>query len=108
MEKEGLQQRYARHAAMRDRVLSWASGRFQPFAQEGFRSTTLTALNCDSVDVAKWLRACRERGFVVGAGYGETKSRVFRVGHMGEIDLELLEECLKVLDEEWERAGGGS
>lgn len=103
MEREGLQRRYQRHVAMRDRVLSWAAGRFAPFAREGYRSPTLTALALDSVDVERWLRACRERGFVVGAGYGETKSRVIRVGHMGEIDPELLQECLLVLDEEWQK-----
>ena len=108
MESEGFQQRYARHAAMRDRVLSWAAGRFVPFARKGFRSTTLTALTVDSVDIAKWLEACRERGFVVGAGYGDTKSRVIRVGHMGEIDPELLAECLQVMDEEWEKLRSGA
>jgi aspartate aminotransferase-like enzyme len=102
MEREGLTRRYARHEAMRDHVLAWAAGRFEPFAREGFRSPTLTALSVDEVAVDEWLAACRQRGFVVGAGYGATKGSVIRIGHMGELDLELLEECLHALDEEWE------
>jgi aspartate aminotransferase-like enzyme len=100
MEAEGLPRRYARHLAMRDRVLQWASGRFEPFAAAGHRSPSLTALRAGEVDIAGLLARCRERGFVIGSGYGKTKGEVFRVGHMGEITPELLDECLAVLDEE--------
>ncbi len=98
--REGLEQRYARHWEMRDRVLQWAEGRYEPFAAEGFRSPSLTALRVGSLDIGGLLARCRDRGFVVGSGYGKTKGEVFRVGHMGEISLDLLEECLAVLDEE--------
>jgi aspartate aminotransferase-like enzyme len=108
MDQEGEAPRYARHRAMQERVLEWANGRFRAFAREGFRSPTLTALDVGEVDTLAWLDRCRKRGFVVGAGYGKTKSHVIRVGHMGEITLELLEECLGVLEQEWKAMGGTS
>jgi aspartate aminotransferase-like enzyme len=100
MEEEGLPARYARHRSLRNRVLAWAAGRFAPFAAAGYRSPSLTALHAGEVDLEAWLARVRRRGFVVGAGYGKTRDAVFRVGHMGAVDLPLLEECLQVLDEE--------
>lgn len=107
IDSEGLPARFARHRAMRDRTLQWAQGRFTPFAQPGHRSVTLTALRGDGVDLGALLSALRQRGFVVGSGYGKTKGEVFRVGHMGEIDLPLLERMLTAFDEElagWQRS----
>jgi aspartate aminotransferase-like enzyme len=106
IESEGLPSRYARHRAMRDQVLTWAQGRFPPFAQEGFRSVTLTTLRGNGVDLGAVLSAVRKRGYVVGGGYGKTKGEVFRVGHMGEITPSLLREMLAVFDEELATLGG--
>jgi aspartate aminotransferase-like enzyme len=36
----------------------------------------------------------RERGIVVGSGYGKLKSSTFRIGHMGDHTIESLEQCL--------------
>jgi len=107
MDEEGLSRRYARHRALRDRVLQWAEGRFSPFAAEGYRSPTLSALHAGPVDVSRWLEAVKRRGFVVGAGYGPTRGELFRIGHMGETTLEQLEQCLSVLDEEHRKLEGG-
>lgn len=105
---EGFAQRYARHAAMRARVLEWAADRFEPFAQAAFRSPSLTALRAGETEISTLLVRCRERGFIIGSGYGKTKGELFRIGHMGEITLELLDECLAVFDEELSRMGGES
>jgi aspartate aminotransferase-like enzyme len=107
IEAEGLPTRYARHRAMRDRTLQWADGRFTPFAQEGHRSVTLTALRGDGIDLGAVLGAVRRQGYVVGSGYGKTRGEAFRVGHMGEIDLPLLNGMLAAFDDElasWRRS----
>ncbi len=37
------------------------------------------------------------KGYRITNGYGKLKNKTFRIGHMGEITLEKLEEMLKVL-----------
>lgn len=100
VDTEGLEARYARHAAMRDRTLAWAAGRFVPFARAGYRSASLSALRAGDVDVAKLLSRLAARGIIMGAGYGKTKADVFRVGHMGEWTLADLDAALALIDEE--------
>jgi aspartate aminotransferase-like enzyme len=102
---EGWDARYARHAAMQARVIEWAGDRFPPFAAEGYRSPSLTALRGNGIDIGAWLQRVRARGTVVGNGYGPTKGEVFRIGHMGEWTPAALEEVLATLDEELQTMG---
>ena len=69
-------------------------------ARDGYRSKTLTALNANGVNLASWFARAKERGVVVGNGYGKTKGQVFRIGHMGEWTPEALDQVLAMLDEE--------
>jgi aspartate aminotransferase-like enzyme len=41
----------------------------------------------------------KQRGWVIGGGYGKLKPTTFRIGHMGEHTVEELEELLSVLAE---------
>jgi aspartate aminotransferase-like enzyme len=41
-----------------------------------------------------------ERGWTIAPGYGKTKDRMFRIGHMGDHTLEELDELLTVIEEE--------
>jgi aspartate aminotransferase-like enzyme len=100
-EEEGWSARYARHAAMQRLCMSWAERRnFRPFAREGYRSMSVSALEAPGVDLPALLSRLRERGIIMGAGYGKTKPTVFRVGHMGEWTVEALEAVLATCDEE--------
>jgi aspartate aminotransferase-like enzyme len=36
----------------------------------------------------------RERGYVIGTGYGKNRDTTIRIGHMGDHTLEGLERCL--------------
>lgn len=98
---EGLEARFARHAAMAARVQSWALERgFELYAQEGFRSKTVTTVeNLLEIDVAALNRFLLERGMRIANGYGSLKNKTFRIAHMGETNMENMEELLSAIDE---------
>ena len=98
---EGIEQRWARHQAMRDATHEWALERgFGLFAQDGFRSNTVTTIeNTPSIDVNAldaFMRA--ERGFAMDKGYGPIKGKTFRLAHMGDVDMDMLREVLDGID----------
>ena len=100
MEAEGLEARYARHAAMAQAVRSWATGRFALFAADGARSDTITCVsNTPGMSVAGFLAALARRGYRVSNGYGRLKEATFRVGHMGDHTVEGVKGLLAAMDE---------
>jgi aspartate aminotransferase-like enzyme len=98
IEEEGMSARHRRHLALQSRVAKWAEGRFDIYSEEGHRTPTLTPLLVGDVDVSALLAAMRERGWILGAGYGRTRDELIRIGHMGEMTLDVLEEALADLD----------
>jgi aspartate aminotransferase-like enzyme len=90
--------RYERHRRLQRRVEEWAAGRFGFLPREGFRSPIVSVVRFDGFDVTATLAAVRERGWWVGAGYGPTRDRYLRIGHLGEIDEATLERALHDLD----------
>jgi predicted phosphoserine aminotransferase len=97
---EGLEARWQRHLQMRDRTVAWAQGRgFGLFAQEGYRSPTVTAVaNTRGVDVdalASFMAAC---GFAIDKGYGKLRGQTFRIAHMGDMQPDELDEVLSHID----------
>ena len=113
--EEGVQARFDRHLEMRTMVEKWADGLdgFEMFAPEGHRSPTLSTVLCpEGVTVTQLKKgvkeALREQGYLMDPGYGklnaamesEGRRLVFRVGHMGDIDPEMLGEYLGKLEVE--------
>lgn len=98
---EGLEARFARHAAMAERVQSWALERgFGLFAPMGFRSRTLTAVNnLREIDVVSLNRFLINRGMRIANGYGPLKNKTFRIAHMGETQMKDIEQLLAAFDE---------
>jgi aspartate aminotransferase-like enzyme len=108
---EGIENRFARHAAMRDQVQAWIATLpgFEPFAQEGFRSPTVSTVKCPASVSAARLKevkeAMRGHGYLFDPGYAKLntaleeagKPAVFRVGHMGDITPEMLAPYLETL-----------
>lgn len=102
--KEGIEARWARHAAMADRTAEWASevaaerpgvGILPP---PGERSPTVSAITMpEGASGSVVAGAMAEAGFVIASGYGPLKERTVRVGHMGDHTLEALDECLAML-----------
>ncbi|MEX1248660.1 MAG: alanine--glyoxylate aminotransferase family protein [Anaerolineales bacterium] len=105
MLKEGLEARFARHAAMAELAQKWALERgLQLYAPEGYRSKTVTTIdNTRGIDVGKLNAFLGERGMRIANGYGPLKGKTFRIGHMGELGLSDVEELLSVMDEYLER-----
>ena len=104
---EGLEGRWARHRAMARRCAEWAEGTRERvgteltiLAPEGFRSPTVTCLLLPPGRTGpEVVAAMRQRGFVIGAGYGRLKSRSVRIGHMGDHTVEELDRVLEALEE---------
>jgi predicted phosphoserine aminotransferase len=99
--KEGLEARFARHAAMAELVQSWALSRgLEMYAPEGYRSKTVTTIdNKLGIDIAKLNAFLQTRGMRIANGYGQLKGNTFRIGHMGELNLTDVEELLAAMDE---------
>src|SRR5262249_2269332 len=98
---ETVEGRWARHAALRDRVAAWAAERGHTHAsREGARSWTVSCLRpAPGVSAEALVARVKERGFTIGGGYGKWKASTFRIGHMGDVDLASLEALLAALDE---------
>jgi aspartate aminotransferase-like enzyme len=84
--EEGLDARYTRHERTNGLVHDWVKRTgFDFFAEEGFRSKTLTCVannkNIDVVDLAKRLR--EKHHLVIDAGYGKLRGKTFRLSNMG-------------------------
>lgn len=99
--KEGLEARFARHAAMADMTQKWSFARgLEMYAPEGYRSKTVTTIdNKLGIDVSKLNTFLGERGMRIANGYGPLKNITFRIGHMGELGPTDVEELLSAMDE---------
>lgn len=99
---EGLTNRYARHARTNGLVHDWVRERgFDFFADEGYRSKTLTCVkNNRGIDVPKLARELREKHhLVIDPGYGKIKGQTFRLSNMGDETDESVSHLLTCLDD---------
>lgn len=101
IEKEGLGARIARHAAMAEMVQSWAIERgLALFAPEGYRSKTVTTIdNKLNIDFNELNAFLLQKDMRIANGYGPMKGKVFRIGHMGELNLSDIEVLLAAIEE---------
>ena len=60
-------------------------------------SPTVSTIRGDALDVEKLLAAVRKQGFVMSNGYGKLKGQTFRIGHMGDHSMQLLEKLLQAI-----------
>ncbi len=97
---EGMENRFARHLAMRDRTIAWAKGHgFNLFSAEGYASPTVTCIdNSLNIDVAAMNKHLRQNNMIISNGYGTLKGKNFRIAHMGDIQPEDLEGLLAEID----------
>jgi aspartate aminotransferase-like enzyme len=100
--EEGLDARFDRHARTNTLVHDWVRRTgFDFFAEEGFRSRTLTCVkNNREIDVLKLARDLREKHhFVIDPGYGKLKGQTFRLSNMGDETEETVSHLLACLDD---------
>jgi aspartate aminotransferase-like enzyme len=101
IEREGgIEARWRRHDAMRQRVERWAKERGLEFLpQLGRRSWTVSCMKLPPNKVAKdVVAALKKEGWVIGSGYGKLKDTTIRIGHMGDHTVEGLEALLPLID----------
>lgn len=99
---ETLAARFARHSCTNALVHDWVHARgFEFFAEENFRSVTLTCVkNNRGIDVAKLVRDLREKHhLVIDGGYGKIKGKSFRLSNMGDETEETVVHLLSCLDD---------
>ncbi len=105
--RENVERRWVRHVSMMEHMHSWVmearreTGHLlDVLAPLESRSPTVTAVTLPpNISGEAVARAVAERGYVIGAGYGQLKKSTFRVGHMGDHTVEGLSECLDVVTE---------
>ncbi len=100
--EEGLDARFDRHARTNALVQDWVRhAGFEFFAEEGFRSKTLTCVkNNRDIDVPKLARDLRSKHhLVIDPGYGKIQGKTFRLSNMGDETEETVSHLLACLDD---------
>jgi len=85
--EEGLDARFDRHAGTNALVHNWVRrAGFDFFAEEGFRSKTLTCVkNNRGIEVLAFAKRLREKHhLVIDPGYGKLRGQTFRLSNMGD------------------------
>jgi aspartate aminotransferase-like enzyme len=111
---EGIEARWARHAAMAQFTQGWMVATnvslgldLRTIAREGVRSPTVTGIalppNIRGDDV---VAAVAKRGFVIGGGYGRLKPTSIRIGHMGDHTVDGLSRCLDAVHDSLKELAG--
>ncbi len=99
---EGMENRFARHLAMRDRTIAWGQQHgIELFAPPGYESPTVTCFSNNlGLDISALNRFLRSRGMIISNGYGsKLKDKTFRIAHMGDLQMQDMEELFAALDE---------
>lgn len=98
---EGLEDRFARHAAMSQKVYDWSEAHgMQPFAQEGYRSKTVATISNDiQMDISSLNKFLLENyDMRISNGYGDLKNKTFRIATMGETTLSQVDKLLEGME----------
>jgi len=97
---EGLENRFARHTAMADRVQTWAfENGMEPLAPEGYRSKTVSTIkNTRGVDIPAFNKFLMDKGMRIANGYGDLKNKTFRIAHMGQTQMHHVDELLDAFE----------
>ncbi|MFX1258348.1 MAG: pyridoxal-phosphate-dependent aminotransferase family protein [Promethearchaeota archaeon] len=96
---EGLEKRFQRHLQLGKRTRIWARDmNLEMFSERGYESNTVSTMkNSIDIDFAEMVNQMLIKGFRIVNGYGSLVNKTFRIGHMGELTLNDLEEMLKIL-----------
>jgi len=102
MLEEGHRARDERHREMTEYVHDWAREHFDLFAEEGYRSQTVSCIeNTQDIDVSSTIQTVSEQyDYVFSNGYGSALGeKTFRIGHMGEHDVESIRELTDAIED---------
>jgi predicted phosphoserine aminotransferase len=99
---EGLDNRFARHAAMAQRTRNWARAHgMEPLAAaEAYCSKTVSTIqNSKGMDISALNKFLLTKGMRIANGYGEMKDKTYRIAHMGEIQMKDVDILLGLMAE---------
>lgn len=99
--EEGVKNRFERHDKISSRVRDGCKNLgFGVFPDEKYASPTLSAISVpDGFDLKSMHSEMKERGFILASGYGKVSNETFRVGNMGNVTMEDVNEMLENLEE---------
>ena len=99
---EGHATRTQRHQAMADYTHDWARTHFDLFAEEGYRSQTVSCIeNTQDIDITETIEEVSEKyDMVFSDGYGsQLGQKTFRIGHMGEHSVESIKALTDAIED---------
>jgi len=101
LNEEGLEKRFERHEQLAKLTRTWASNNnLEMLPEKGYESNTVSTIkNSLDLDIPKMVSMLLDKGYRIVNGYGQLVNKTFRIGHMGEIQLNDLEEMLEGLTE---------
>ncbi|MCK9217017.1 MAG: alanine--glyoxylate aminotransferase family protein [Firmicutes bacterium] len=107
IKEEGLENRYDRHRKVADAMQAALEALgFKILAKEHCRASTLSNLIYpEGIDDAKFRGLLAEEGIVVAGGLGAYAGKMFRLGHMGNIDKHDLVSVIATIERALYRAG---
>lgn len=98
--KEGLANRWARHAELADITRAWVRKHFKLFSDERYLSNTVTCVdNCRGIDASALGKELAARGYEFSNGYGSLKDKTFRIAHMADMEKQTLLDYLAAIEE---------
>ncbi len=99
--KEGLDNRYARHKNLNDRVHAWIEKNgFKLFPEKKIASITLSCIeNNRDIDLSLLNNLLKSRyNCIIDQGYGKIRGKTFRISNMGDETEETISTLLSNLD----------
>jgi aspartate aminotransferase-like enzyme len=97
---EGLDNRFARHIAMAEIVRNWARQYFGIYGDQRYLSNTVTNIeNTRGISVGDMNKELGKRGAMISNGYGDLKEKCFRIGHMGDHQVEDIQWLLAQIED---------
>ncbi len=102
IEKEGFNNRKARHDKTNAMVHAWGEKHgFELFAPEGRRSTALTCFKTpEGFDLSGFIKTLKTKhNFLINGGYGEIKGTTFRISNMGNETEATMRELIDAMDD---------
>ncbi|MBZ2174138.1 alanine--glyoxylate aminotransferase family protein [Schnuerera sp. xch1] len=107
IKEEGIENRYERHIKVaRAMQAALEELGFKILAEKEHRAVTLSnVLYMDGIDDGEFRKVLAEEGAVVAGGLGEYAGKMFRLGHMGNIDTHYLISTISAIERTLRRLG---
>jgi aspartate aminotransferase-like enzyme len=100
--EETYEKVYQRHKEMAAYTQQWAKKHFALFPESGYESITVTCIqNTQEKSVQHLNQQLSEKGYLISNGYGKLKEKTFRIGHMGEWNLNGIKGAIAAINEIW-------